>query len=170
MKTRNKILLIAGLAVLFLVYAYFNYSSAGKLSIDEKNKNFGFENQNISGFYGNEKLENGFEFSWTQQEAIKRTRIEGSRMVISVFSFKPDIEDVPVEFKILAGEKVIDEIRLVDQNIKYLEYNISDMGYNIGDNIRIKFIIEEPWSPSDFDESSDTRQLGIGIGKINFTE
>lgn len=170
MKTRNKILLIAGLAVLFLAYIYFNYSSAGRLSIDEKNKNFGFENQNVSGFYDNEKLENGFEFSWTQQEAVKRVRLEASRMVIAVFSFKPDIEDVPVEFKILVGDKVIDEISLDDQSIKYLEYNISDIGYSVGDNIRIKFIIGEPWSPADYGESADSRQLGIGIGKINFTD
>ena len=155
---------------MFLAYIYVNYSSAGRLSIDEKNKDFGFENQNVSGFYGNEKLENGFEFSWTQQEAVKRMRIEGRSMVIAVFSLKPDIEDVPVEFKILVGDKVIDEIKLMDQDIKYLEYDVSNMGYTVGDSIRVKFTISEVWSPSDYGGSSDSRQLGIGIGKINFTE
>ena len=153
-----------------MAYIYFNYSSAGRLSIDEKNRNFGFENQNVSGFYGNEKLENGLEFSWTQQEAVKRARVEGSRMVITVFSMKPDIEDVPVDLKILVDDKVIDEVSLDGQDIKYLEYSISDIGHAVGENIRVTFIISEVWSPADYGGSSDTRQLGIGIGKINFKE
>ena len=170
MKTRNKILLIIATALLFMVYIYFNFSSAGRLSIDEKSKILGLENQNVSGFYENEKLENGFEFSWTQQEAVKRARVEGSRMVIAVFCMKPDIEKVPVDFQILVDDKVIDEVSLDGQEIKYLEYNISDMGYAVGERIGIMFIISELWSPADYGGSTDTRQLGIGIGKINFTE
>ncbi len=55
MKVKSKILFIIVLVPLFLIYVCFNYFSVNKLSIEEKNRYFGFENQNIYGFYDNER-------------------------------------------------------------------------------------------------------------------
>lgn len=170
MKIKNKTLFIIFLVILFLIYIYFNYSSVNKLSIEEKNRYFGFESQNVYGFYGNEKLEGELEFSWTEKEAVKRVKIEGNEMIIAVFCLKPDIENEFVNFKIFINDEVIDEISLENSNIKYLRYDIVDMGYKVGETLEVKFIVDKQWSPIEYGESEDARKLGIGVGKIKFTE
>jgi len=170
MKVKSRILFIIVLVLLFLIYICFNYFSVNKLSIEEKNRYFGFENQNVYGFYGNEKLEGELEFSWTEKEAVKRVKIENNKMIIAVFCLKPDIENEFVNFKIFINDEAIDEISLKNSSIKYLEYNIIDMGHKIGETIKVKFIIEKLWSPVEYGESEDVRKLGIGVGKIKFAE
>lgn len=170
MKIKNKILFIIVLVPLLLIFISFNYFSVNRLSIEEKNRYFGFEHQNVYGFYGDEKLGGALEFNWTEKEAVKRVRIEKNVMIIAVFSLKPDIENESVNFKIFINDKAIDEITLEDSNIKYLKYNVIDMGYKIGETIKVKFIVDKPWSPVEYGESEDSRELGIGVGEIKFTD
>jgi hypothetical protein len=170
MKVKSKILFIIVLVPLFLIYVCFNYFSVNKLSIEEKNRYFGFENQNIYGFYDNERLEGGLEFSWTEKEAVKRVKIEKNKMIIAVFCMKPDIENEFVNFKIFINNEAIDKISLENSSIKYLKYDIVDMGHRIGETIKVKFIVDKLWSPVEYGESEDSRKLGIGVGKIKFAE
>ena len=83
MKVKNKILFIIVLVPLLLIFISFNYFSVNRLSIDEKNRYFGFEHQNVSGFYDDEKLGGALEFNWTEKEAVKRVRIEENEMIFS---------------------------------------------------------------------------------------
>lgn len=170
MKTHKiKVLFIIVLVILFSVYIYFNYySSMNLLSIGEKYEFLGLNRQNAYGFYGNEKLEGGLEFNWTEKEALKRVEVKGDKMVIPIFSLKPDMEREAVEVKIFFDNKTADEIILRDNNVRYLRYDIIDMGYKMGEFLDVKFKVDEMWSPADYNLSEDTRKLGIGVGNITF--
>jgi len=170
MKTRkNKVLFVIIIVILFSVYIYFNYfSSVNLLSIDEKYRFLGLSRQDIYGFYDNERLENGLEFNWTSYEALKEVKIKANKIVIPVFCLKPDIKEEPVTVKISFNDKLVEEFILKDSRIKYLKYNIMDKGYKRGEYLEIKFEVDKLWSPAKYELSEDTRELGIGVGNIEF--
>lgn len=171
MRDKTRIIYIIGLVLIFLVYIYFSYSSGKKLSIDEKYRFLGLNRENIYGFYGNEESENGLEYNWMgSKEALKRIRIEEAKIIIPVFCLKPDIDENPVRVEIFFNDRMVDEVTIVDNDVRYLEYNVVDLGYEIGKVLEIEFKVNSLWSPSEYNLSEDTRKLGIGVGNIEFVK
>lgn len=170
MKTyKIKVLFVIIVVILFSVYIYFNYfSSVNLLSIDEKYRFLGLNRQNVYGFYDNEKLESGLDFNWTSNKALKRVKIEGNKIIILVFCLKPNIKEEPVTVKIFFDNKMVDEFNIKDHSVRYLRYDIIDMGYKMGEFLDVKFEVDKLWSPTEYDLSEDTRELGIGVGNIVF--
>jgi len=159
------------LVLLFVTYAYFNYySSWNLLSIDAKYRYFGWEKQNIYGFYSNERLESGLEFNWTHYKALKRVKIRGTKIVIPIFCLKPDIEKKPVNTKIFFNNKFVDELEIADHNIRYLTYDVTKMRYKTGGVLEIKFEVDSLWAPSEYGMSEDSRLLGVAVGRIEFVK
>lgn len=156
--------------IILLIYGYFSfYSSYNFLNIKSRYDYFGWEGQNVSGFYEEEKLENSYihEYSWTVERAVKKVIVEGDVMIIPIFCLKPDINSEYIKVKIFLDESQIHYIYLKDNNLRYLRCNMNDQGYKIGDVIYVSFEVDSLWRPSDYG-MEDGRYLGIAVGRVKF--
>jgi hypothetical protein len=90
-----------------------------------------------------------------------------------LISSHPDIQQNPVKVKIFVlggkfrGKKLLDNVVLKDNSWHEYRY---DLSHEARDNILLMFEVNRTWKPSKMTDSSDSRELGIGLGTLRFVD
>ena len=172
MKSKSKIIFVYILIFFSIVYICFNYYYISKNRFEFIGQESILYVEEIYGFWNEEKLGNSeLRFRWMNDyRALKRVKIRGDIVLIPVFCLKPDIGKEPVEVKIFSGDRMIGDFVIENDRVKYLEGNIAGMGYEVGEYLDIRFEVDSLWTPADYGTGSDTRDLGIAVGNIEFKD
>jgi len=172
MKSKSKIIFVYILIFLSIIYICFNYYYISKNRFGFIGKESILYVEEVYGFWNEEQLGNSeLRFRWMNDyQALKQVKIRGDNILIPVFCLKPDIAEEPIEVKIFSGGSMIGDLVLDNNKIRYLKGNITDMGYMVGEYIDIKFEVDGLWSPADYGIGDDSRNLGIAVGNIEFTD
>ena len=170
MKSKSKIIFVSILIFLSIVYIYSNYYYISKNMFSFIGKESILYVEEVYGFWNEEQLGGSeLRFRWMNDyEALKRVKIRGDNILIPVFCLKPDIAEEPIEAKIYSSGRMIGDLVLDNSETRYLKGSITGMGYKMGEYIDIKFEVDRLWSPADYG-IDDTRDLGIAVGNIEFT-
>ena len=170
MKSKSKIIFVFVLVFLSIIYTCFNYYYISK----NRFKFIGQESilyvEEVYGFWNEEQLVNSeLKFRWMNDyEALKRIKIRGNIISIPIFCFKSDMKEEPIEVKIFIDKKMMKDVIIDDNEVKYLKGNVVDMGYRVGEYLDIKFEVDRLWVPVEYGIGDDTRKLGIAVGNIEF--
>ena len=172
MKSKTKIIFVSILVFLSVIYICFNYYYISKNRFEFIGQESILYVEEIYGFWNEEKLGNSeLRFRWMNDyRALKRVKIRGDIVLIPVFCLKPDIGKEPVEVKIFSGGRIIGDFVIEDDRVKYLKGDIAGMGYEVGEYMDIRFEVDSLWIPADYGIGSDTRNLGIAVGNIEFKD
>ncbi|MCJ7473108.1 MAG: hypothetical protein MUP02_09965 [Actinobacteria bacterium] len=172
MKSKTKVIFVSVLIFLSVIYISFNYYYISKNRFEFIGQESILYVNEIYGFWNEEKLGNSeLRFRWMNDlHALKRVKIRGNKISIPIFCLKPDIAEEPIEVKIFSGGRMIGDFVIEDSQVKYLEGDIAGMGYEVGEYLDIRFEVDSLWTPADYGIGSDTRDLGIAVGNIEFKD
>lgn len=146
----------------------FLISSCGPLSIKNRTEEFGWEQD--YGLYREEPYEKG-KFRWTKKGAGFPIFIKSPFFTIDLIASHPDIESKPVNVKVFISEKPFQKKKKVDE-FSLREKGWKKRGYLLknfsGKKVFLSFEVSRTWNPLKELGTRDPRNIGIGIGKIDF--
>jgi O-antigen ligase len=155
---------------LLLVFGALHlWNSTHSLSINERNKVFGWE-QNF-GLYVEEKDDEGISFQWTKKRAGIEVKKLGEEMVIPIRASHPDIQTNPVRVRIFLADpnfrkrELIEETHLKNTGWERIESSLLGQGE---EKIFLVLDTERTWQPLKLTGAPDPRSLGLGLGRIWF--
>jgi hypothetical protein len=157
----------AGVLVLLFVFSFI-WNSAHSLSLHKRTESFGLV-QNF-GLYAQEKADER-EFQWTKKTAGLHTKVQMPFLVVPLIASHPDIRENPVRVRVSVTQQLfrdtllLDEITIKENRWQNFTYDLSKY---IGDDVILLFETNRTWSPGDLLGTSDTRDLGVGIGLLKF--
>ncbi len=146
------------------------WNSFYTLSIPERTERFGLLQE--FGLYQVEKMD-GQEFRWTGKTAGVTVNVIRPFLTIPVIASHPDIQGDPVQVKIFdlspqtMRKTLLGGIVLRDRLWHEFRY---DLSHEFGSNIILFFEVSRTWRPSDVLGTSDSRALGIGVGKLKLDD
>lgn len=123
------------------------------------------------GLYQLEKTQDGREFRWTRGYGGLAIKIEKPVIEIPMLASHPDIGKNPLRIKIylikdfFKEKRLLDEIILTENVWKTYEYYIPE---EVNRQAILLFKVNRTWNPLKTSGISDSRNLGIAVGKINF--
>ncbi|MGQ9617757.1 MAG: O-antigen ligase family protein, partial [Candidatus Aminicenantia bacterium] len=156
---------------LFLILTFtfsFLFSSITSLSIRKRTEKFGWEQS--YGLYREETYENG-KFRWSKRGAGFELYLPSSFFTIELNASHPDIEKKPVKVKVFVSTKPflkknkIDEFTLKENGWKKRGYFLKEFSNR---KVFISFEVSRTWNPLKELKIPDPRDIGIGLGKIDF--
>lgn len=146
----------------------FFIASVNSLSIKKRTEEFGWEQD--YGLYKLERYENGF-FRWTKKGAGFEALIQSPFFTIDYNASHPDLEKKPVKVKFFISEKPFEKKKKVDEFV-IREKGWIKRGYYLkefsGKKAFLSFEVSRTWRPLKVLRVPDPRNIGIGIGKIDF--
>jgi hypothetical protein len=148
----------------------FTWNSFHELSLQRRTERFDLIQE--FGSYQVEKMGEQ-EFKWTQETAGFTVKVKKPLLIIPLIASHPDIQKDPVKVKIFVlgrqfkRKKLLDDIVLTDNSWHEFRY---DLSHAISDNILLLFEVNRTWRPSEILGTSDSRELGIGIGMFKFQD
>lgn len=152
-----------GVIILIFTVSFF-ISSLTTLSINVKQNLYGWENK--YGFYEWEKI-NTKEYRWTNIDASESIDKEGKIMILPVRAGNPDIYERPLWVRVYVDNFPVRIFRVRDDLWHDVEIKLPDI-----DRKKVTFTISvsRSWVPEEWGLSSDSRELGISVGRIYFAQ
>lgn len=147
---------------------FFLISSTTSLSIKNRTEKFGWEQD--YGFHRWENYEKG-SFRWTKKGAGFEMFLSSQFFTIDFNASHPDIEKKPVKVRILISEnpfkkkEKLDEFTLMEKGWKKKGYSVKELE---GKKAFISIEVSRTWNPMRELGVPDPRNIGVGIGKIDF--
>ncbi len=166
----KKFQIITACLFILIFAGMFTWNSFHELSLQSRTEKFELVQE--FGFYQVEKMGEQ-EFKWTEGKAGFSVKVKKPHLVIPLIASHPDIQRNPVEVKIFIlgslfkGKRLLDDIVLKDSS--WHEYR-HDLSHAIRENILLLFEVNRTWSPSEMLGTSDSRELGIGVGTLMFCD
>jgi len=163
----KKIKYLEFFTILFFTISFL-LTSTTSLSIESRTKKFGWEQD--YGLYRSENYERG-EFRWTKKGAGFEIFLSSPFFTIDFNASHPDIERKPVKVNVFIsenpfrGKKRIDEFILREKGWRKRGYYLKDFA---GKKVFISIDVSRTWNPLKELGVPDPRNIGIGIGKIDF--
>ncbi len=152
-----------------LVFAIsFLISSTTSLSIKNRTEKFGWEQD--YGFHRWESYERG-NFRWTKKGAGFEIFLSSQFFTIDFNASHPDIKRKPVKIRVFIsenpfkGKKKLDEFILMEKGWKKRGYSVKELE---GKKAFISIEVSRTWNPLRELGVPDPRNIGVGIGKIDF--
>ncbi|MBC7334112.1 MAG: O-antigen ligase family protein [Actinobacteria bacterium] len=151
------------LVVIILIFTVsFFISSFTTLSINVKQNLYGWENK--YGFYEWEKG-NGTEYRWTNIDASESIEKEGQAMVLPVRAGNPDIYESPLWVRVYVDNFLVRVFRVRDN----LWHDVRiKLPYIDRKKVTLTISVSRSWVPEKWGLSSDSRELGISVGRVYF--
>lgn len=146
----------------------FLISSTTSLSIKNRTEKFGWEQD--YGFHRWENYERG-SFRWTKKGAGFEIFLPSQFFTVDFNASHPDIERKPVKVRIFISEnpfkkrKELDEFILMEKGWKRRGYSVKELE---GKKAFISIEVSRTWNPLRELGVPDPRNIGVGIGKIDF--
>lgn len=146
----------------------FLISSTTSLSIKNRTEKFGWEQD--YGFHRWENYEKGI-FRWTKKGAGFEIFLSSRFFTIDFNASNPDIERKPVKVKLFISEnpfkkkEKLDEFILMEKGWKRRGYSVKELE---GKKAFISIEVSRTWNPLRKLGVPDPRNIGVGIGKIDF--
>ena len=164
-KIRLNLYQYISLGVIILVFGgVFFVSSWRHLSINVEQNVYGWENN--YGFYNKEVLEDR-EVRWIAQDASEVIEKEGSKMVIPVKAYMPLINKIPVFIRFYSDNSLLKIIMLRDDMWHDVELSLP---YTGRDKFTFTMAVSRSWIPKQWGISSDTRELSVIVGEVEFMD
>lgn len=167
-REKTKFLNYSQLLFVLIFTVSFLISSLGSLSIKSRTEEFGWEQD--YGLYREEPYEKG-KFCWTKKGAGFPIFIKSPFLTIDLIASHPDIELEPVKVKFFISEKPFQKKKKVDE-FSLREKGWKKKGYLLknfsGEKAFLSFEVSRTWNPLKELGTRDPRNIGIGIGKIDF--
>ena len=107
-----------------------------------------------------------FSFAWTLDSAGFVITQPGyvSDLAVELNSNKPDISDSPITIELWEEDKRLDSVQIDDNAWQVIKF---DIGQNKTAAVRhLNFVVKPTWSPKNYGNPDDDRDLGIGVRRI----
>ena len=131
-----------------------------------------------AGVYGwepapeHETLPNVDRFRWTKGQAALREPVGGAVLIIPLFLARPDIATQPVTLQVTVGGVPVQTVTLEENGWHTLTYDLvavlGQAGWTARRTITLEFVISPTVVPARVGPSTDTRELGIGLGELQW--
>ena len=163
----GKILTGLLIGIFGLSYAWNSFHG---LSIQSRTEEFNLPQE--FGFYAEEEM-NGKEFRWTEKSAGTKIQVKKPILNLPIHASHPDIQTNPVEVEVysskdlLKSKKLLKKFALEDNSQHYFEFSLSE---ELCKDVLLLFKVSRTWQPIKSKKIPDERDLGIGIGKLEFHE
>ena len=118
------------------------------------------------GFYPYETWQ-GKKVHWMGKEAHSRILVKGNCMKFEVHAMTPNIDSRGLNFQLWINKHIWDEIQFTNSETKSLRYYVPFKNNEI---IDIKMVVSKTFNPSRLGLNSDSRNLGLLVSEIQFTE
>jgi len=151
-------------AIILVFGGVFFASSWRHLSINVEQNVYGWENN--YGFYNEEVLEDR-EVRWIAQDASEVIKKEGSKMVIPIKAYMPLINKIPVFIRFYSDNALLKIIMLRDDLWHDIELNLP---YTGREKFTFTMAVSRSWIPKQWGISSDTRELSVIVGEVEFMD
>jgi len=159
--------------IIFIVILSISHLWNSTHSLSLKNRTEQFDLIQKFGFYPGEETANGRNFRWTGANAGQTIKIESPLIKIPLLATHPDIIANPLKVKIYLVKDffkqkiLLDEVHITKNIWKTYEYSIPE---EVNQEVILLFRISRTWNPQKTLDVEDPRDLGIGIGEIEFTK
>jgi len=166
----KKFQIITACLFILIFAVMFTWNSFHELSLQSRTEKFELVQE--FGFYQVEKMGEQ-EFKWTEEKAGFSVKVKKPHLVIPLIASHPDIQRNSVEVKIFIlgslfkGKRLLDDIVLKDSSWHEYRYDLSHANR---ENILLLFEVDRTWRPSEMLGTSDSRELGIGVGTLMFCD
>jgi len=143
------------------------WNSTRALSLAERTRRFGLRQEFGLGLA--EKTQDGMDFRWSGRSAGLTLQIENPTIVVPLLASHPDIRKRPVRVRIYittdlrTKPKLVKELRLAEN--RWERAHLEVLGY-VDKQVLLIFETDRTWNPHKAGVSSDPRNLGLAIGKI----
>jgi len=122
--------------------------------------------ENSYGFYEEEST-NSRSYRWTNIDASEVIDRQGRVMIVPLRAGNPDIYEDDIFVRFYIDNFLVKIVRLKDDNWRDIRINIPDTGRK---NMTFTVSASRSWSPKEWKISTDSRELGVMIGEIRFTD
>jgi hypothetical protein len=162
----SRVLAWLALGVLLLVHLW---NSTHRLSIPEVTERFALD-QNF-GLYAEERDEQGRAFNWTEKVAGITVSNLRQELLIPVRAAHPGIEKYPVKLEVFRTDDRFGNMgKIVEVTLdstEWTEISVPLAEYP-EDRVSLKLVTDRVWQPSQALGVSDTRLLGVALGRTWF--
>jgi hypothetical protein len=144
------------------------WNSTHALSMAERTRRFGLRQE--FGLGPAERTRDGMDFRWTGRSAGVTLQIESPTIVVPLLASHPDIRKRYVRVRIYIATdlrtkpKLVKEIRLAENRWERAQLEV--LAY-VGKQVLLIFETDRTWNPHKAGVSSDPRNLGLALGKID---
>ena len=168
--TKKRFVILA--SSLILIYGVSHlWNSTHSLSLKRISEKY--ELQQDFGLYQEEADSEGRIFRWTREYGGITIRNEQPIIRIPLLASHPDIQENPVEVIIFVVEDFfkkktfLDKIVINNNTWKYYEYSLQN---KFSPELILLFKVSRTWNPLKDQGNPDQRDLGVGIGQIQFID
>jgi O-antigen ligase len=154
--------IILGLTILIFSFTLL-WSSTHDLSINIKNSLYDHDNN----YFYDEEYEDGTPFRWTGMDASESVMKKGDIMTIPMRTINPVDYKIPNFIRVYVNNTLMRIIRLPDDQWHDVEIDLSKFDR---ERITLTISMNHAWIPRELGLSSDTRELGIKVGKFRFED
>ena len=165
---RRPFLRIAALALVVLGGISLIWSSTHSLSLGERTRKYDLRQE--FGLGPAEKTQDGMDFRWSGRSAGLTLQIESPTIVVPLLASHPDIREWPVRVRIYittdlgTKPKLLKKLWLTENRWERAPLDV--IAY-VGKRVLLIFETDRTWNPHKAGVSSDARNLGLAIGKID---
>jgi hypothetical protein len=112
-------------------------------------------------------------FRWTRARAALREPVRGSVLTVPVFLTRPDVPTQPVRLQLRIGGAFVEPVTFVRNGWHVLTYDLTTvLGRERSTSqraITLEFSVTPPVVPARIGPSDDTRELGVGLGVVQWS-
>lgn len=134
------------------------------LSINIKQNIYGWENK--YGLYGFEVIE-GNSFRWSGIDGSEVIENNKGRMIIPVKDSDPKEHIIPLFIRFFIDNKLVKVVKITNKEWHEIELDLSGFP---DDKLTFTISCSRSWVPKERGLTSDTRELGVMIGELQFIE
>ena len=112
-------------------------------------------------------------FRWTKGRAALREPIHGAVLTVPMYVARPDIPAQPVTLRVTVNGVPVEPLPLAANGWRLLSYDLRDLlgeeRWRSQRTVTLEFVVTPTVVPARVGPSSDTRELGIGLGVVHWT-
>jgi len=167
----NKIAVVAGVAAILIIGAWQLWNATHSLSLKSRMEQMGI--QQDFGLYEHEMNPEGEMFRWTREYGGVTVNIEKPVIQLPMQAAHPDIERNPVRIRIylikdfFKQKRLLGDVRLSDNSWRIFEYHLPE---EIHRDVILLVRVGRTWNPLKMGRGSDSRNLGVALGKMRFKD